>query len=297
MNNRSPHPEGTRVFEARDKTDLLPFLLVCFGGKSRNYVKALLRRGQVLVNGTRVIQFNAPLMPGARVEVLLSAPSRITLPFPLIYEDEDFIVIDKPAGVLSISTDTEKECTAYHILTDYVRGRNPGSRLFVVHRLDRETSGLLLFVKNEALKRTLQENWLRLAALRGYLAVVEGRVDEPNGTVKSWLKQTKTLLVYSSFREGDGKEAVTNYQPIHSGVAYSLLNLSLQTGRKNQIRVHMKDIGHPVAGDRKYGAKTDPMKRLGLHAHLLTLHHPLTGREMKFESAMPQVFSSLLQDK
>lgn len=293
MANRKPHSEGSRVFEVQEETDLLPFLLNCYRGKSRNYVKALLSRGQVTIDGNRVTQFDAKLKPGQRVEVLVSAPNRIKLPFPVVYEDEHLIVIDKPAGMLSISTDKERERTAYHLLTEYVRGENQGSRIFVVHRLDRETSGLLLFAKNERLKLGLQENWSELVSHRGYLAVVEGRVDAPNGEIRSWLKQTKTLLVYSAAKDGDGKEAVTNYRTIQSGEEYSLLDISLETGRKNQIRVHMKDIGHPVAGDRKYGAKTDPMKRLGLHAHLLIFHHPHTGESIKLEAAMPHAFSSI----
>lgn len=294
MTNRKTHGKGSRVFEVQEESALLPFLLKNYQGESRNYVKALLGRGQVMVDGRPVKQFNAELRPGQQVQVVQNAPNRRKPPFPVVYEDAELIVINKPAGMLSIATDKEKEQTAYRMLTEYVRGENPGNRIFVVHRLDRETSGLLLFAKNEDMKLALQESWSELTARRGYFAVVEGRVEEPEGRIKSWLKQTKTLVMYSSAREGDGSEAVTNYKTIQSGEKYSLLDISLETGRKNQIRVHMKDIGHPVAGDRKYGAKTDPMKRLGLHAHLLVIRHPDAGESMRFEAAMPGAFSTVL---
>lgn len=295
MTYRKSNSGRSRVFEVHEESELLPFLLNCYQGKSRNYVKALLSRGQVTVGGIRITQFDTKLTPGQRVEVRVNSTNYKKLPFPIVYEDEDLIVIDKPAGMLSISTDKEREITAYHTLTEYVRGENLGSRIFVVHRLDRETSGILLFSKSEKAKIALQEKWSELVIHRGYLAVVEGHVDVPSGEIRSWLKQTRTLLVYSATMDGDGKEAVTNYRTIQSGENYSLLDISLQTGRKNQIRVHMKDIGHPVVGDRKYGAKTDPLKRVALHANLLILHHPHTGELMKFETAMPRVFSSIIQ--
>lgn len=294
MVTKNAHSGGTRIFEVREETQLLAFLLERYRGKSRNYVKALLGRGQVTVGGKSVTQFNVKLKPGQQVEVLRDAPNRIKPPFPIVYEDEQLIVINKPAGMLSIATDAEKERTAYHLLTEYVRAGNPDSRIFIVHRLDRETSGILLFAKDEGMKLALQDNWSELVTRRGYLAVVEGRVDVPGGKIKSWLKQTKTLLVYSAAKDGEGQEAITNYKTIQAGEEYSLLDISLETGRKNQIRVHMKDIGHPVAGDRKYCAKTDPMKRLALHAHLLILRHPYTGESMHFEAKMPGVFSSIL---
>lgn len=295
MEYRKSHADKAKQFEVRSETELLAFLLDCYRGKSRNYVKGLLSRGQVAIGGVRVTQFDARLKPGQRVVVLTNAPARVKLPFPIVYEDETLVVIDKPAGMLSVSTEKETELTAYRLLTDYVRSGNPGGRIFVVHRLDRETSGLLLFAKNERMKHALQENWSALAIRRGYTAVVEGRVDAKNGTVRSWLKQTKTLLVYSSAKSGDGDEAVTQYQTLHTGEAYSLLDISLDTGRKNQIRVHMKDIGHPVAGDRKYGAGSDPMKRLGLHAHILILRHPGTGETITLETKIPREFSSVMK--
>ena len=310
-------------FTVTTATTLLPFLLASLTGKSRNYVKGALGRGQITVNGKVVTDYAHALSPGASVGINMSATPQFNMSLPIIYEDDELLVIDKPAGMLSVSTDTEKENTAYHIATDYVKSRTTGgvynggnnksivphkgffyeklptkpspkdSRLFIVHRLDRDTSGVLLFAKSEKLKLELQENWEENARYRGYTAVVEGSVTPAQGSITSWLKQTKTLLVYSSDRDGDGKLAITNYAVRQANNSYSLLDISLETGRKNQIRVHMKDLGFPVVGDRKYGAKTDPLKRLGLHAHLLTIKHPVTEKEMTFEAKTPKSFISL----
>jgi len=213
--------------------------------------------------------------------------------FNIIYEDKEIIVIDKPAGMLSVSTDKREENTAYRLVNDYLR--NKRGRVWIVHRLDRETSGVMLFAKSEQIKLKLQDNWDSMAIKRGYIAVVEGRVKTPEKVITSWLKQTKSLLVYSSNREGDGKLAITNYKVMQTVNKYSLLELSLETGRKNQIRVHMKDIGYPVTGDKKYGAAKNPLHRLGLHASVLTVKHPVTGEEMKFEAAIPEVFMKLFK--
>jgi 23S rRNA pseudouridine1911/1915/1917 synthase len=213
--------------------------------------------------------------------------------FDIIYEDRDIIVIDKPAGMLSISTDKQSENTAYRFVNDYMRSKR--GRVWIVHRLDRDTSGVLLFAKSEKVKLKLQDNWDEMAALRGYVAVVEGRVNAPDGKITSWLKQTKTLVVYSSSREGDGKLAVTNYKLLRAANKYSLLEITLETGRKNQIRVHMKDIGHPITGDKKYGAARNPLHRTGLHASVLAVKHPFSGEEMRFESAVPEVFMNIFE--
>jgi len=208
--------------------------------------------------------------------------------FNIIYEDKDIIVIDKPAGMLSVSTDRDSENTAFRMVNDYMRSKR--GRVWIVHRLDRETSGVMLFAKSEKIKLLLQDNWEDMAIKRSYIAVVEGNVTVPERKITSWLKQTKTLRVYSSEKQGDGKHAITNYKVLKTSPDYSLLDISLETGRKNQIRVHMKDIGHPIAGDKKYGAETNPLGRIGLHASLLTLKHPITEEEMNFKAKTPKGF-------
>ena len=283
------------VFAVKAESELLKFLLECFSGKSRNYVKGILKRGQISVDGKPCKDYSCKLRPGQKVEALLQVnPVKSKARLSVIFEDDDIIVIDKPAGMLSVSTDKEHENTAYHIVNDYVKDQNKSGRIFIVHRLDRETSGVMLFAKSENIKNKLQENWDDNVIRRGYIAVVEGEVKTPQGRIVSWLKQTKTLLVYSSDKKGDGKMAVTNYKTLKTSDKYSLLDISLETGRKNQIRVHMKDMGHSVTGDKKYGAMTDPLGRLGLHASMLIINHPSTGEQMTFESVMPGVFSEVL---
>lgn len=275
--------------------DLLEFLLLKLPGKSRNNVKSLLTRGDVSVDGKIVSRHDYTLKTGQAVQILPPHPTgQILLKgLKILFEDDELIAVDKPAGLLSVATDNEKERTAYHLLTDYVRDNNPKSRIFVVHRLDRDTSGILIAAKNENLKLALQENWNKLVKKRGYTAIVEGTPMEKSGTVKSWLKETKTHLIYSSGRTGDGLEAITHYETVSETKGYTLLKVTIETGRKNQIRVHMNDLGLPVAGDKKYGAKTDPIKRLCLHADTLEIIHPETGKLMVFNSDLPKSFLTI----
>ena len=285
-------------FNVTIKSTLLPFLLTCFNSKSRNYVKGILTRGQVLVDGESCKDHARPLLPGQQITVLHRAPVLNAKPnIPIIYEDDDMIVIDKPSGMLSISTDKEHTNTAYYIMNDYMKSRAKSGRIFIVHRLDRETSGVMLFAKNERTKYALQESWDELAIRRGYAAVVEGKVSPPEGTITSWLKQTKTLLMYSSKEKDQGKLAITKYRTLQSTDRHSLLDISLETGRKNQIRVHMKDIKHPIVGDKKYGALTNPINRICLHASILIIKHPSTGEELRFESTVPSAFVKVMSER
>ena len=267
---------------------LLPFLLEREKG-SRNRVKALLARGQVSVDGETVTRHDHPLSPGQRAAV---SPRAVEAPpFPVLYEDGRLLVIHKPAGLLSMASDRERLRTAYRMATDYVRQRDPGARVFIVHRLDRDTSGVLLFAKDEETKRAYQEQWDALVRRRGYLAVVEGRPPREADTVRTLLRENAAHKVYS-VRSG-GKEAVTHYRTVQSGSRYTLLEVDIDTGRKNQIRAHLSELGCPVAGDRAYGAAADPLGRLCLHAHELRLTDPFTGEERAFRAEPPRGFRSL----
>ncbi|MCL1866566.1 MAG: RluA family pseudouridine synthase [Oscillospiraceae bacterium] len=270
----------------KSQTPLLTFLLDNFRGESRNYVKGLLKRGQVSVDGKVCTSHSQSLESGQSVKISFGKVN--TCKLPILYEDGDIIVIDKPAGLLSVDTDKRGENTAYRTVNDYLQP----SRVFIVHRLDRDTSGVMLFAKSERVKRILQDNWSDMTIRRSYTALVEGEADFTQKQIKSWLKQTGSLSVYSSQKEGDGKLAITNCRVIKISHGYSLLDVSLETGRKNQIRVHMKDIGHPVAGDRKYGAKSNPHGRLGLHASALTIKHPTTQEVIYFKSPLPHCFKT-----
>ena len=273
---------------------LMEFLLKNVKGKSRNNIKSLLSHRQVCVDSVPISQFDHKLNTGQQVTVTLFTQTPLkNLPFPILFEDDELIAINKPAGLLSIASDNEKEKTAYRIVTEYVKEKNPENRIFVLHRLDKDTSGVLVFAKNEPLKKALQDNWESLVKTRGYLALVEGVPEPESGTVRSWLQESSTHMVYSGNGQ-DGKKAVTHYVLIKENGAFSLLDIRLDTGRKNQIRVHMKDLGCPVAGDKKYGAKTNPLKRMGLHASQLTLIHPFTGQELSFIAETPTELRTFL---
>ena len=190
-----------KVLAVTEETTLLPFLLREVTGKSRNTVKGLLTRRQVMVDGTVVTRFDAPLLPGQQVTLLPpEAAGAAELPFPVLYQDRDLIAVDKPAGLLSMGNEKERTRTAYRMVSDYVKAREPGGRIFIVHRLDRDTSGVLVFAKNERMKRALQDHWEALVQKRGYVAAVEGDLPEPEGTVRSYLRETATNLVYSGPR-------------------------------------------------------------------------------------------------
>lgn len=281
-------------YRVEEAGTLLPFLLERVKGKSRNTVKGLLSRRQVQVDGKTATQFDKPLRPGQTVTLLPPPeyqPPKV--PFEFLYEDEDILVIDKPAGLLTVATEKEKNRTAYHMVTDYVRECSRGGRIFVVHRLDRDTSGVVLFAKNEETKRALQENWGENVESRVYLAVVEGRPPQEKGTCRSWLLETVTHLVWSAGPDSGGKEAVTHYEVLAAEGGYALLRVSLDTGRKNQIRVQMQELGCPVAGDKQYGAATSPMGRLGLHACELAFTDPRTGERVSFTAPTPREFKKL----
>lgn len=276
------------VFSVKEPVSLLDFLLSRMESLSRNSVKHLLSRGQVLVNNVPQKQFDFSLSTGQTVTVLPQARGA-ALPFPVLYEDQGLLVIHKPAGLLSVATEAQKSRTAYRLTADYLRSRDPGAKLFVVHRLDRDTSGVLLFAKSKELQDALQEDWNGLVKKRGYWAVVEGEDLPDSGTCRSQLTENKIHRVYSS-KGREGKEAVTRYAVLDRRRGYSLLEVELDTGRKNQIRAHLAELGHPVAGDDKYGARTDPMGRLGLHAYELRLTDPRSGKSLSFTAPPPEGF-------
>lgn len=281
------------VYLIEGEIKLLPFLLEVLSHRSRNSVKSMLARGQIQVDDYIITQFNYVLYKGQTVEILTNKAARkesSLIGLTIQYEDKDIIVIQKDAGLLSIASQREKELTAHHQLMHYVRIENPLNRVFVVHRLDKDTSGVMVFAKNERTKKTLQRAWREMVKERSYVALVDGKVKQKKGTIKSWLRETKTRLVYSSFTKDDGLYAETDYEVIQSNDDYSLVAVELQTGRKNQIRVHMKDIGHPVVGDKKYGSKMKGIGRLGLHAKALAFIHPTTKKLVRFEAETPQSF-------
>ena len=214
----------------------------------------------------------------------------------IVYQDKFMLIINKPHKLLTISTNNEKERTLFHKVFNYEKQKHKNNKVFIVHRLDRETSGLIIFAKNEHVKKVLQDNWDKLIKTRGYVSVVEGTVKEDNGTVKNYLKENNEFITYSSDKIDDGKLAITKYKTLKRSKKYSLLHIELLTGRKNQIRVHMTDLGHPIVGDKKYGSNINPINRMALHAYKLELTHPITNENLSFETTIPKVFLNLLEE-
>lgn len=274
---------------------LLPFLLTQMPEKGRNKVKGLLTHHQVIVEGQNITRHDYVLKIGQRVTIQSASVSTRDALYgvKILFEDAHIIVIDKPPGLLSIATEKESERTAYHTLMDHVRNENKENRVFVVHRLDKDTSGVMMFAKSEEIQQALQNAWHDVVLERLYIAVVEGTVKTEAGTITAWLKESKTQMMYVSNRPGDGQKSVTHYKVLQSNETYSLLEVKLDTGRKNQIRVHMQSIGHSVVGDKRYGAKKDPLHRLGLHAQVLSFRHPVTGEVLRFATGIPASFRSL----
>jgi 23S rRNA pseudouridine1911/1915/1917 synthase len=289
-------PHKPTLLEVEGNTELMLFLLEKLPHKSRDNIKSYLRSRQVIVDGKIVTQFNYPLTSGQQVEI---AGERIPKEkqyrgISIVFEDQYLIVIDKHAGMLSMATDKEKEKTAYGMLSIHVKKTDLSNKIFIVHRLDRETSGLMVFAKSEEVQHTLQESWQTDVTERTYIAIIEGELKEKAGTVTSWLTESKSLMVYSSADPGKGDKAITHYRTIKTNRDYSLLAIDPETGRKNQIRVHMQDLGHSIVGDKKYGSKVNPVGRMCLHARVLAFIHPVTRVKLRFETGIPQKFQRLI---
>lgn len=288
------HPTILLVSEP---SELLKYLVQKFPERSRTVLKSILGNGQVEIGNKVVTQFNYALIAGD--QILVHWQKRAAEPtfkgISIIYEDADLLVIDKNVGVLSIATDKEKENTAYSMLSAYVKMSHPKNRIFVIHRLDRETSGVMMYAKNLQTQQSMQSSWKETVSERTYVALVEGMVGQQKGSVRSKLIENKANMVFSNISGEQGKDAITHYEVIKQNAAYSLLKVNLETGRKNQIRVHMKDLGHSIVGDRKYGAKLNPINRMGLHAHILVFTHPTTGKLLSFQSPVPKTFTQLMR--
>ena len=278
--------------------ELLPFLFAKWPSVKKKQVRTWLKFQSVLVNGRAITQFNHPLKPGDVVSIRsgqYAAPDTvIAAGMKIHFEDASLIVIEKPPDLLTIATEAEQEKTAYFQLTEYLRDANPraNERVWIVHRLDRETSGVMVFAKTPEAKETLQTGWDK--AEKKYQAVVEGLLAEESGSFRSWLNETNPFKVFSVPRSQTTRRAVTHYRVLKRNRGRTLVELTLETGRRHQIRVHLADAGCPIVGDFKYGAKTNPAKRLGLHAWSLRISHPVTNEELRFESPLPHELARLV---
>ena len=289
-------------FRVEATTELMPFLLSKLGGMTRTSVKQLLSQRRVTVNAGIQTRHDTPLKAGDVVQVL-QGRGNVELRHPklrIIYEDDALIIVEKKNGLLTVPYNPKSsEMTAYSILKEYVKKESKRNTVHVVHRLDRETSGVLVFAKSPELQEYMRTYWRQLVTKRTYVALVEGHFEKKEGTITTWLTEDPhTGMVYSSPKDDGGQKAVTHYKVIKecvSGVEdqelpISLLELNLETGRTNQIRVHAQSIGHPVVGDRKYGHGNEysPVDRLCLHAKVLEFIHPMTEKKVRFEAAVPK---------
>jgi 23S rRNA pseudouridine1911/1915/1917 synthase len=251
------------------------------------------------VDNVITTQYNFALKPGMKVQIS-KAKNNHEFKNPMlkiVYEDAYIIVVEKKEGLLSVATDHQKERTAQHILSEYVKRSHRNNRIFVVHRLDRETSGLMMYAKDEKTMNTLRDNWHDIVKDRRYVTIVSGDMERDAGSIESWLTDRKLYVASSPVDDGTGKYALTHYKTIKRANGFSLVELKLETGRKNQIRVHMSDLGHPVVGDERYGSEVNPLNRLALHAFKLSFYHPVTGELMEFETPYPSNFKSLMLRK
>lgn len=277
-----------KVYKVKEKNELYDFLRQNIVNMSKNNIKSLLKNGNIYVNNKVVTKYNYILNDGDIVSIGNSIKTE-DINLKILYEDNDIIVIDKPTKLLTISNKNEKKETLYRKVSDYLKKQN--KKVFVIHRLDYDTSGIIMFAKNQRIQKLYQDSWNDLAEEREYTAVVEG-ITNNRGHIESYLKQTKTLMVYSS-KNKDGYFSVTDYEKVTNNDKYSLLKIYISTGRRNQIRCHMSDIKHPIVGDDRYNSKTNPINRLCLHASTLKIINPLNNMLMVFESEVPQEFYDL----
>jgi len=292
---------GTQTFIAKENSSLLPFLLKTFEHYGRNKIKSFLKYKSVSVNGKIITRHDYALHSGDKICVKTqeSIPSKkefLKSLLDIVYEDDSIAVINKPSGLLTVSTEKVRIHTAIHQLNDYLNAHSERKekKVFIVHRLDQGASGLLVFAKTHEIKHKLQDNWNQVE--KRYYAVVEGVPKEASGTVISYLQENKRMKVYSTKR-GESKHSVTRYKLLETNGTYSLLEIFLDTGRKHQIRVHLSDIGTPIIGDDRYGSKTNPAGRLGLHAYYLSLPHPSTGKRMEFKTHLPGNLRRVVEKK
>ncbi len=294
-------PDRIEEYRVDEPTKLFEFLLRAMPERKRTTVKELLRHNQVAINNDNPVTLaSQELQPGdtVRVNVTREFQTFHHRRLKIVYEDDDIIIVDKGYGLLSVGTDRAgKEETAYNILKEWVKRKDPRNKIFVVHRLDRDTTGLMMFAKNVEAKETMQHNWNNLVLQRKYIAVVEGDMEPPEGTIRSYLAENAEHQVYSTDDPKQGQLAFTRYRAIGRGRGYSLLEVELDTGRKNQIRAHLSEQGHPISGDRRYGAAPSPIHRLALHAQTLRFAHPRTRRDMHFTTPIPTSFLSLAKPK
>lgn len=286
-----------KEYKVKYESELLTYLIDELK-YSRNNAKALLSHKLIAIDGAQVSQYNFLIYPGDSL-IISKTPIRKKerTKLPIIYEDEYIIALNKPFGVLSIANDKEKAITAYRMVMDYVQDKDKRNRIFVVHRLDKETSGVLIFAKTEEAKTKFQEQWNELVSKRGYYAITEGTFTKKEDKVITYLKENSLNLMYiAAPKDPKAKKCITSYKVIKENSKYSLLDVEIFSGRKNQIRVTLGSLGHYVLGDDKYGEPANPINRLCLHAYELDVKNPITGKVYKLKAPIPGDFNELMKN-
>lgn len=278
------------MYTVKENSLLLEYILK-YIEPNRKKAKAFLKNKSIFVNHKNITQFNFPIYKNDTIEIKKFTNKYINATIPILYEDDNIIVVNKPYNMLTIANEKEKEHTLYANVSTYIKESNHKNKIFIIHRLDRETSGIIIFAKNESTKKLYQENWNTIVIYRGYTAIVEGILSKKQDTVTLKLSENKNFKAYVS---RNGKQAITKYKVLKENKNYSLLDIEILTGRKNQIRATMEYLHHPIVGDKKYGSKDNTLKRVGLHAHKLIIKNPITNVEMEFTARIPNCFIKLI---
>lgn len=277
----------------RTHTRLCDLLETNLATASRTRIRKLLKMGSITVDGKVIRRPDLSVAAGQIITIRHPKPAQIeSLPFEVVFEDPFLIAAEKPAGMLSIGTLRERSNTFYRLVNEYVRTSSRGrDRVFIVHRLDREVSGIMLFAKTPEAKEGLQKGWN--GTNKNYSALVEGHPPQPEAVIRNWLKENRNFKVYSSSKGPGAKYAVTHYRELRRTARHALLDVRPETGRKHQIRVHLAELGCPIVGDKKYGAKGNILKRIGLHAYSLSIEHPISHKRMEMKIPIPKLFLNL----
>ncbi|MCR5131040.1 MAG: RluA family pseudouridine synthase [Prevotella sp.] len=295
MNNNRFGQDNYDRYEVDKAQPLLEWLLEHVPG-SKSKIKATLQGRGIKVNGKIITQFDFPLKPGMKVSVSQTKRNNQfkSRYIKIVYEDRWLVVIEKNPGILSMAAG-HRSLNVKSVLDDYFKKSGQKCRAHVVHRLDRDTSGLMVYAKDIETEQILEHNWHQIVYDRRYVAVVSGEIVEDEGTIANWLKDNHAYITYSSPVDNGGKYAVTHFHVLDRTTEHSLVEFKLETGRKNQIRVHSQDMGHPVCGDTKYGNGDDPIHRLCLHAYMLCFWHPITNERMDFQTMIPTQFRQIFK--
>lgn len=296
-NAYKPREAGERRISVKEADTLLSLLYKSLANEhSKTAIKSLLSKGQVSVNGEATTQFDAPLHPNDLITITYGK-GKVVFNHPMlkvVWEDESLIVVNKKNGLLSVANQKVKEKTAYQLLSDYVKKTDLRNKIFILHRLEREASGLMIFAKNKGVQAQLHTNWNTMMTNRGFAVVVEGRPEKNTDLLMSFDSNGEQSGVYITSADS-GTETIMRYKLLKTNDVYSLLELTMESGHKNLIRERLGALGNPIAGDEKFGAQTNPVARIALHAHKLFFIHPVTNEEMCFESPIPSSFISLVK--